>query len=462
MSPPEEKPADAVRLQKYRETLLEKLVLGLPVGLITAACTALQNRLTSSPWTALWIALPLGVAAWFTWRLLKRPNMARALLVSLVFLTAYGAVFALASVSDLLVWRQVPNDAQGVQLRAWMLPVRAGDWRYAVAQRKPLPADDMLVVIMDPSPGEDGRARTRAREAALIELAMSQQARGVGLDVYFQGQTSSDAALCTTVERARQAGIPVWAGFTNKNLKNGKLPVAVGADALPCFTTAHVGSLRGFADSDGRVRAVRLTWERMGDQPSFSVLGAAAVEKSYGRTLSAKDLDDPVLRYLPPPEEFPVPVTREFDVLTDPGVLHRKLVLIGLNVKEDRYYTPWGVQPGTLIQANAIHSLRVGTRIERPDGFWSALVVAVLCYLIVVLAIDGISTRKLLVVAAGLSIAVIGASALLMYAWLMWFEVIYALVALWLLVPLVVVLRRHPAWQRLAKVDFAAQRNPLN
>lgn len=455
MPPPDEKPPGDVRLQKYRETLLEKLILGLPIGLITAACTALQNRLTSSPWTAVWIALPLGFAAWLTWRLLKRPNMGRSLLLSLVFLTAYGAVFALASVSDLLVWRQVPNDAQGVQLRAWMLPVRAGDWRYAVAPRRESPADDVTIVLMDPSPGENGRARTRAREANLIELAIAQEARAVGLDVFFQGQTSSDAALCATVEKARQAGIPVWAGYTNKNLKNGGRPVAVGMDALPCFTSAHVGSLLGFADSDGRVRAVRLSWAGMGDQPSFSVLGAAAVEKSYGRTLAKLPIDDPVLRYLPPPGE--PRLVRELDVLQDPGQLRRNLVLIGLNVPEDRFYTPWGVQPGTVIQANAIHSLRVDSRIVRPNGFWSALVVAVLCYIVVVLAIDGLSTRWLLIVAAGLSIAVIAASALMMYFWLMWFEVIYALVALWLLVPLVLTLRRHPAWRRLAKSGTASQ-----
>lgn len=462
MSPPDappDKPVDKGRLQKYRDTLLEKLILGVPVGLITVACGKLQDRLTGSPWTVVGLAVPLGLAAWLTWRLLKRPNRGRSLLIGLAFLTAYGAVFALISVSDLLVWRQVQNDSTRVQLRPWMLPVRAGDWRYAIAPREAPPADDMIIVLLDPSPGGNVRARNRAREADLIRLATIKQARGVGLDIYFEEKTDADANLCAAVDQARAANVPVWAGYTNKNLGTEGLPAKIGSGELPCFPAANLGSLLGFADSDGRVRAVWLSWSRMQDQPSFSVRGARILEASYGRQLAEKDPDEHVLRYLPPPQD--IPVFSEADVYDDPGLLENRLVLIGLNVPEDRFYTPFGAQPGTRIQANAIHSLRVDARITRPDGIWTALVVAVLCYVIVLLAIGGLSTTRLVLVVAGLSLAVVLVAALLMYAWRMWFEVIYALVAMWLLVPLVPVLRLLPAWRRVAGVDLPPHRSTI-
>ncbi|HEX6636135.1 MAG TPA: CHASE2 domain-containing protein, partial [Steroidobacteraceae bacterium] len=268
---------------------------------------------------------------------------------------------------------------------------------------------------------------------------------------YFEQRTDADANLCTAVKQARAANVPVWAGYTNKNLGAATMAAKTESGVLPCFDTANLGSLLGFADSDGRVRAVWLSWARMQDQPSFSVLGARILEASYGRKLAESDPDEHVLRYLPPPQD--IPVYTEADIYDDPGLLENRLVLIGLNVPEDRFHTPFGVQPGTRIQANAIHSLRVDARITRPDGIWSAFVVALLCYLIVVLAIDGLSTKHLLLVVAGMSLAVIAASALLMYAWRMWFEVIYALVAMWLLVPLLPVLRRLPAWRREAGVE---------
>jgi hypothetical protein len=68
----------------------------------------------------------------------------------------------------------------------------------------------------------------------------------------------------------------------------------------------------------------------------------------------------------------------------------------------------------------------------------------------VVLAISGLPTRRLLLVVGALSLAVVLSATALMYFWRLWFEVIYALVGMWLLVPLILVVRRHLAWRRLA------------
>jgi hypothetical protein len=204
---------------------------------------------------------------------------------------------------------------------------------------------------------------------------------------------------------------------------------------------SNLGSLIGFADSDGRVRAIDLNWAGMQDRPSFSVRGARTLAASYQQPDPVEKNPDPVLRYLPPPTDLPI--VRELEVIADPAIMQGRLVIIGLNVLTDRFHTPFGVMPGSLIQANAIHSLRMKTSITRPDGIWNAAVVAVLCYLVVVLAMSGMGAPKLILVVAGLSVAVVVVSATLMRFWLIWFEVIYALVAMWLLLPLVLLARRR-------------------
>jgi hypothetical protein len=77
----------------------------------------------------------------------------------------------------------------------------------------------------------------------------------------------------------------------------------------------------------------------------------------------------------------------------------------------------------------------------RASGFASALLVFVACYAIVLVAMASGSLRSVSIAAAIVSLSVLLLAAAAAYRHI-WLDAIYAIVACWLLVPLVLVLRR--------------------
>jgi hypothetical protein len=68
------------------------------------------------------------------------------------------------------------------------------------------------------------------------------------------------------------------------------------------------------------------------------------------------------------------------------------------------------------------------------------LIILAPCYLITVIVSEGASRRRQLQVVAGVTGAVILLAALVMYFWTVWLDVVYPLMAVWLLYPMLLTL----------------------
>ena len=422
------------RFQKYREKLLEAVVIGALLAGMTRVNQTFVDRMISQPWQILLWIIPLVVAGWLTWRIAKRTDLRRTHWAFPLFLLIYCAGFALLSTSELLVWKRTPR-AQPETTRYWLMPTKWADWRYALAPRPEAPAD--TVIMMVDAPQAENLEQLRLATLQTVQLvAQAQRLRGLALDFYFEDKSRLDNVLCDAI---RRLGVDVFAGYT---LEAGGGPDAVLApngnplEACIPFDT-HEGHLLAWADADGYVRTLPLHWQGQTDRPAFSLRIAQARAAKLGRKIEVPDAR--MLRYVAPREGL-----RELDVSRvreKPSLLNDKFVFVGQRSALDTHLTPFDEHSGTWVQAAAVNALLSGTYMTRASDFASALLVFVACYAIVLVAMASGSLRSLSIAAAIVSLSVLLLAAAAAYRHI-WLDAIYAIVACWLLVPLVLVLRR--------------------
>jgi CHASE2 domain-containing sensor protein len=127
----------------------------------------------------------------------------------------------------------------------------------------------------------------------------------------------------------------------------------------------------------------------------------------------------------------------------NPTVLQDRFLLVGEGSGTDVFNTPFGRLPGTVVHAYAIDSLLASHYITRPPAWLSACVVFASCYILTLLAALQMSTRRLVIAAAGITIMVVAVAAAAMHFSAVWLDVIYAVVATWLLLPLLLGVRKR-------------------
>jgi CHASE2 domain-containing sensor protein len=422
------------RFQKYREKLLEAVVIGALLAGMTRVNQTFVDRMISQPWQILLWIIPLVVAGWLTWRIAKRTDLRRTHWAFPLFLLIYCAGFALLSTSELLVWKRTPR-AQPETTRYWLMPTKWADWRYALAPRPEAPAD--TVIMMVDAPQAENLEQLRLATLQTVQLvAQAQRLRGLALDFYFEDKSRLDNVLCDAI---RRLGVDVFAGYT---LEAGGGPDAVLApngnalEACVPFDT-HEGHLLAWADADGYVRTLPLHWQGQTDRPAFSLRIAQVRAAKLGRKIEVPNAR--MLRYVAPREGL-----RELDVARvreKPSLLNDKFVFVGQRSTLDTHRTPFDEHTGTWVQAAAVNALLSGAYMTRASDFASALLVFVACYAIVLVAMASGSLRSLSIAAAIVSLSVLLLAAAAAYRHI-WLDAIYAIVACWLLVPLVLVLRR--------------------
>jgi CHASE2 domain-containing sensor protein len=422
------------RFQKYREKLLEAVVIGALLAGMTRVNQTFVDRMISQPWQILLWIIPLVVAGWLTWRIAKRTDLRRTHWAFPLFLLIYCAGFALLGTSELLVWKRTPR-AQPETTRYWLMPTKWADWRYALAPRPEAPAD--TVVMMVDAPQAENLEQLRLATLQTVQLvAQAQRLRGLALDFYFEDKSRLDNVLCDAI---RRLGVDVFAGYT---LEAGGGPDAVLApngnplEACIPFDTRE-GHLLAWADADGYVRTLPLHWQGQTDRPAFSLRIAQARAAKLGRKIEVPDAR--MLRYVAPREGL-----RELDVARvreKPSLLNDKFVFVGQRSALDTHLTPFDEHSGTWVQAAAVNALLSGTYMTRASDFASGLLVFVACYAIVLVAMASGSLRSLSIAAAIVSLSVVSLAAAAAFRHI-WLDAIYAIVACLLLVPLVLVLRR--------------------
>ncbi len=428
------------RLERYRERLLEAAILGCPIAVIEWGVGKISARLTSQPWHILWFIAPLAVTAWIAWQRVMNRRVLRVRGAMLVFLICYLSVFTLAAASDLLVWKRLTVIDHQEAPRHWLLPAGWGDWRYGFAARD---APEARLVVMTMKPPEEGATRSAVRFelARLIKLAASKHAIGIAFDLYFGTEPSEvDAFLCGIVNGAN---IPVIAGERVVKGEIGLLRVESYAKSIePCFPEEHRGHLLAYRDADGVVRNVGLRIQDGWDSLSLRVADQLSRDRPQDKATKPATR---MMQFLFPQPGFTLLDYERLASLRpeELDALKGRFLLVGERSQAEIFHTPFGDRLGVEVHAAAIASLLAGHWIMRPPWWSGFLIIVVACYVIAALAADGASRGKLLAVALGISAFLVAAAALAMRLWYVWLDVVYPLVAVWLLLGLLVLLKRR-------------------
>lgn len=430
----------AERLGKYKEKLLELLALGLPTVVLQGIFKAVADRFFDQPWEAIWLVAPLGAVAWIAWRIAKGRQDLQLRGSALIFFVAYVGGFTLAASTSLLDWqRGIKVFGRQPAPRSWLAPNWTGDWRYWLVPRQGLAPDDLILVTRPLPQGAAADIRREARLllSNLIQLAVDQKAKGVALDFLFLQSSEMDPVLCATLTAAKSAGVEVFVADPFERSNGDFVPGEAAAALESCVPEDAWGHPVGFVDQDETARFIPLYFRHQNDLPALSLLIA--------RELADNELKEPangLLQFLAPKGKFPqVTVATLQSNPSSRRRLRERFVLIGEESDRDRWNTPFGRRSGVWVHAAAVHALRHGHFVERAP-WWAGLgLLFVACYLLITRAGRGDAPRRLVLfcLVASLAIGAVAAAACLI---LLWIEVLYPVVGLWLLLALVLVRRR--------------------
>lgn len=421
------------RFTKYREQLLQAALLTIPLAIVGRLNEELSSRLFTQPWHAVWALVPIAVAV-----VLLRQRIVRVGTLSpdwrlLTFLGAYVLLFTVASQSSVLdVSRDLTAFDTPVSRRS-ITPVSWGDWRYRLVPRRRDPRDELIVVQLRSGAGRP-IVEARKELVDVIAIAAKSGARGIALDVYFTERSPIDPLLCRTIATA---GIPVFVGFGFERRQSRIVETGVPDTLAPCLTEGRVAHLAGLLDFDLVSRATPLFFRNDPGRPAL----ALAVARALAGPAAVEVPPDGILRFIPPPED---PLSVRFDELVsgtaDRNFLRNRFVMAG-EAERDSFDTVVGRKPGIVIHAYAVHSLRQAHDIRRHSWWLGFAITLVFCYWLTIWCANGVRMRALvgLCVAATALVIAIAVASILVGPY--WFDVVYPLTAVWLLLPILAGLR---------------------
>jgi CHASE2 domain-containing sensor protein len=463
MTEPEKKPSTlATATGRWRDRLLDAAVITIPTALVTQSVNWLQGRLFAQPWQILWIAVPLAMAAFIAWKLLRHPGARRIDWRFGLFLVLYATFFAVASGSELLVWKRsaiARSTDEGESGRGWLLPATAGDWRYRLLPREELPPG-FRVVLLDHGAGNDEtKIAKRVLDAQLIDSARRSGASGVFFDVAFEGHTVADPIFCAAVNEAAAAGMPIVTAYALRPFREtgiyAEKPEGSASQTPACLLEsagrpvyrAHAMVL---ADGDSVVRSVPIAWEPAAGRPPLSVRIAQCVKAKAGSSPPCDSTElaqtaGPLLRIIPAAMEKRMIAgdenVRALFQLEKPFA--GQFLFVGEKSPGDLFKTPGDpLTPGVLIHASAVATLVNGDSIQRPPAWFSAFIVIAACVVLALFASQGASPLKMLTAAVVSTLVVFGLAAVAIMQFHVWVDVIYTIAAVWLLLPLLLAYRK--------------------
>jgi CHASE2 domain-containing sensor protein len=438
-----------VLLERLRR-LAELAILGVPVMLINAGVAWIGKPLIDQPWRALLFIVPLAAVALIFRRYAVRGGSLRVRGWLLGFLVAYLCAFSVAAGTRVLDWKHESWTLSAAQApRRWIAPASWGDWHYWFAPREEPVSDPLVITVKPPRTVDEGRFQVTQQ----IRIAANAGARGIAFDYHFSGDASGvDTFLCQVL---KSTDIPVIAGVRVIRPRGRR---ELFGEAYPdsierCWLHERRGHLHGSRDRDGVVRNVVLRI----DIPDSVALSVRVAREMTGST----DLRaDPVLQFLEP--KLPIePVAwdslLEMETQLQNGLIRGRFLLVGEDSPQETFHTPFGDRLGVQIHAAAIANLVSGRWIKRTNWTSSLFFILGTCYLMTALVAQGVPARRLVLIVAGMSAFLFICAALGMRIWLIWLDVVYPTVAVWLLLAILVSLRRRFRLEAPARRSGAEQ-----
>ncbi len=426
----------------WRETLRAKAIdvvlLGLPAAVFAKLWDSLAASFLGQPWRAAWFLVPtVGLAA-AMWLMLRRSRPFQLNWRARVFLLLYVTAFTGAAVTNLLNWSRSLTVLGAPAPRNWLTPVWAGDWRYALLRSVPAAVPKLAIVTTRDSTGSS-RELARFEMARLVKIVADAGAKGVAFDFYLDQDSQVDPLLCSAIAGAP---IPVILGHSFSRIQGEIIPTRLPDGIRKCLpSSVPQGHLAGFRDADRVVRFIPLLFAADQARPALSLRIARQLSESAVETPP-----DGLLRFVEPAKPH---LVLTYVQLNDPKEAARcrpllvdRFVLVGEDSARELLPTPFGDRLGVYIHADAVHSLLSRSYIRTAPWWVSALTILSICYALTLLAARGLAARGLIARAALLSALLFALAAAAMFAARAWVDVVYALAALWLLIPLLLGFRR--------------------
>jgi CHASE2 domain-containing sensor protein len=427
---------------KAREKLLDALILGVPLTAIAKLNDAVSGRLFSDPWKAIWFLVPIGVAAWMLHARIVAFEGARLNRRVFLFLGTYILVFVVADRSAILDIRRDVTAFGTPASERWLTPVSWGDWRYKIVDKKP-DREEVIVVLLPPAATlTDGRKQI----VDLIALSAAAGARGVALDMYFEEPSPLDGLLCHVIT-ATPEKFHVFIGFGFERTGGGITEISPPDTLTGCMTSDRERHLAGVLDFDLVTRSTPMFFRNDQDRPALSL----AVARALPEGASVRVPPDGLVRFIAPATD---PQVVSLAALQgDPSArrrLRNRFVIAGEESEQDSFNTPFGRKPGAVVHAYVVHSLRQRHYFERHSWWLGVAVLVVFCYWLTVWCVNGVRLRRLVALCAAATVGIIVIAIASVKAGPYWFDVVYPVTAIWLLLPIVVAMRRRIAPQASA------------
>jgi len=427
---------------ELRKDLIKSLILAFPMLLLGMVVNSLTERFNAQPAQALFIIIPgIGILSLIFLRATIRQKLKLGW-PFLLFLPVYILTFFIAAQTGVLDWNRSLVGYETQVPRNFLALNRYGDWHYAFATEKA--ETDLAIVLMK---HVETIEESRLRFADLIGMLSESQAKGVALDYFFAAEDERiDEHLCSAVKEAKinsgQQQMPIFVSYDSKIDEDGVHRLPIDPNLEKCLPSSTWGHTIGYAEWDGRIRSIPL------------YLGDESLSLKIARTLDpqVRGPKNRLVQFIKPANDFK---PLEFDKLwndylsddskeweLDQLKLRDKFILVGEDSERDRFQTPYGSRPGVVIHAYAAHSLKQNHFIERAPWWISLLMIALLCYLTMVLTSRGVSNLKLILVNVACSTFIVAIAILSMYLWLTWIDLVYPLLATWLFLLVLIVMRR--------------------
>jgi CHASE2 domain-containing sensor protein len=434
------------RLAGYKEDLLKAVILTLPLAALAKVNEQIGLRVFGQPWQALWFLIPIAIGVAFLRHQAIRQQALRLDRRTLLFVGAYILLFTVASQSSVLdVSRELSVFGTRASRRS-ITPVSWGDWRYRLVPRKP-DRDALVVVLLRPG---QGRALVEARMEVvdLVALARQREARGIALDVYFEEPSPIDGLLCQTIDTAARS-MPIFVGYGFDMQEGRVVESGVPATLQPCLPAERLAHLAGFLDFDLVSRLTPLYFRADRSRPALGLAVAEALTRrsaAAGAQSADRVLDlpgDGLVRFVAPAAGGPLVVRLE-DLQNgrhDPDIMRGRFVMAG-EAEQDSFDTAFGRQPGIVIHSYVAHSLIEAHYIRRLSWWLGFAITLVFCYAMTLWCARGGSAASLGVLCAAATAITLAIGALVIVVGPYWFDVVYPIAAVWLLLPLLLGARR--------------------
>jgi hypothetical protein len=424
------------RLAEYREKFLQALFLGLPTLVLGKAFESLYRGAFGQPWHAIGFLAAIAAVAWILHRGLASGTRFYPGPRLLAFLGAYLLVFGAAAGSSFLDFSRELTAFGEPASRRWLTPVRWGDWRYRLVSRKVDPREELIVVLLRPAAGR-AVVDSRKEIADLVAVASRSGAKGLALDAYFEQSSPIDRLLCHTISTAK---MPVLAGFGFEKSRGIISELGMPDTLARCLPPERQAHLAGVLDFDKRSRLSPLFFRGDLDRPSLGLAVARALSGQRPVALPG----DGLVRYIPPPADPPTVRLEELqrDRRTA-NLLRNRFVLAGEERDRDSFNTPFGRKHGVLIHAYVAHSLRQEHYFHRQPWWLGLGFTLVFGYWMTLWCAAGVPARTIAMLAGVATVVILATAVGGVLVGPYWLDVVYPLAAIWLLVPLLVGLRRR-------------------